>query len=456
MKRWTALLLVLAVMMTPLVQAKEKKEFLPLPAHFAYSCQTQKIEATHGFEESRAYPMTVDEALNSLLKEKIDAMAEKARPHLPEKIKAKRRLFDSGAYMRRTGESLMSFLLVSFISSGGTYHYVDFDTHNADILSYETIRASDIFAIDDSIKNEIVRQFLLYFENAPLRREENIRRLVTEEFETLKFTMDTARIIFHIHASQLIEGRQGILHAALYYKDIKDKLTAYGKRQSDNSAYRAVCLTFDDGPTGMRAVNVARSLRNYGGGGGFFFVGKVIKGKEDVVSQIFDTGFSVCYHSFTHTVDGMTVEMVHKELAKNESVILPITGIRQTIMRPPGGKQKIYLKAQIPMAILNWTHSIGSMGYSRKSFRQVATNVGRHFKDGGIVLIHDTRPIEVEMTEIIARNLYETGALIVSPEEIFALKNVSLQNGIHYIDAVEERLPLIEEAHRKKRESENK
>lgn len=418
------------------------------PVHFSYATYERELENQEGFKELRFYPVTVSEKINKILAQKIDEMAENARQSVPKGDKSKRKVFETSPYMRRTGESLMSFLLASEVFSNGKTHHFDYFCRNYDLLFEKEIALSDIININDDIKLEVLRQFLEYFSFEKDRQTDELERLVLKSFEQLPFTMDAARLCFHLPSKYLKPDNKGLMHAYIYYMDIRDSLTEYGRRQTDNSMYTSVALTFDDGPTGMNAVNVMRSLKSYGGGGSFFLIGQSIKSREDVLASMFNKGFSVCYHSHTHKIGAlMKPERIFKEIELNNQSLLPVTGIRQTIMRPPGGAFGRYTKAKVPYAILNWTKSIGSLQYKNDTYKSIARGVGKKFQDGGIVLIHDTRPREVEMTEIIARELYNRGVLIVSVEELFALKGIKLRDGILYIDACRERLPQIIEKH---------
>ena len=91
-----------------------------------------------------------------------------------------------------------------------------------------------------------------------------------------------------------------LMHVTIPYNAIRGMLTAYGERQINNTQYKMVALTFDDGPVYANTAKVLNSLRYHGAQATFFMVGTLIEENRDIALRAHDELHSLQSHHYRH------------------------------------------------------------------------------------------------------------------------------------------------------------
>ncbi len=96
-------------------------------------------------------------------------------------------------------------------------------------------------------------------------------------------------------------------------------------------------LTFDDGPS-RHTLMIVDILRKYNVGATFFFVGENVDANPEIVKYVYDSGFSIGNHSYSHPMFvGLSSYEQATEIEKTNRSIKNLTGEVVTLFRPPYG-----------------------------------------------------------------------------------------------------------------------
>ena len=74
-----------------------------------------------------------------------------------------------------------------------------------------------------------------------------------EALKTAPFTLGPVTLSFHFEARALYPEHASLLRVSIPYADVREMMTDFGRRETDNSMYKMVALTFDDGPSAHTA-----------------------------------------------------------------------------------------------------------------------------------------------------------------------------------------------------------
>jgi len=387
------------------------------------------------------YPVTCHDEVNAQLKERINQLAEKVAPVLPRKsaIKNESAMLDAGASIYRTGTSWASFLMLATVLDDQQQLAMAYDAWAYDLSTGSRLTLSDVLtesqAMWETLREETYRQLSAYYPQL-MTGGSKISALCSPEYLlTVPFTLSPAFLQFHFPANALYEGREMIMHVRIPYTLLAPYLTEAAKQQTDNSRYKLAALTFDDGPTRRRTLNVIRNLRNGCISATFFIVGDRIANAPDLIALEHNAGHSIGSHNYHHVYPAEMRGKVQLYRDMLNAELIEITGQRVSLMRAPGGLEQIYIDENVGIPLIHW--SLSSHDSSGESLepsteaRYLAYGVG----DGGIILMHDLQASTSEYTYYMAAMLNNRGYMCVTVEELFALRGIPLQPDTVYVKA---------------------
>jgi peptidoglycan-N-acetylglucosamine deacetylase len=193
--------------------------------------------------------------------------------------------------------------------------------------------------------------------------------------------------------------------------------------------YKAVALTFDDGPNGETQY-ILKQLAKYGGQATFFNTGRKLE-KSWAKTQpaiIWKAGSELGNHTQHHTLpDGISslwrrsyaidlAEIKGPEVFYNAG-----TGRNSVWLRPMGGMiDKTGIKAAVDTdhLVINWTIDSNDSHGGPRTPDYIYNEVVRSIKSGDVVLLHVTHPESMEALPRIAKTLDERGFKMVTLSEL--------------------------------------
>jgi cellulose synthase/poly-beta-1,6-N-acetylglucosamine synthase-like glycosyltransferase/peptidoglycan/xylan/chitin deacetylase (PgdA/CDA1 family) len=97
-----------------------------------------------------------------------------------------------------------------------------------------------------------------------------------------------------------------------------------------------VVLTFDDGPAGKATEDILKVLNEYDTPATFFLVGQNVMQHTDLVKRMYDDGYTIGNHTFSHASDvHVSKARIEYELGQTNSLIEAVTGHSAVLYRPP-------------------------------------------------------------------------------------------------------------------------
>ena len=388
----------------------------------------------------RTYPQTANEMVNMDLRALIDSMAENARPLLPQGKIDPISYLDVGSTIYRTGSRWMSFLTIAHIAYNKEQTYVNFDARVYDMVSGGRLSLTDLFAPDSAawdLMAQAVREQLTDYFMTESPDAAALEALCTREaLESAAFTLTPAKLELHYRADTLYPGKNTLMHVKLYYSALRPLMTEQGQEITDNSMYKMIALTYDDGGARGTTNNLVRCLRQYGANATFFIVGTMMDNNHDIMCRQQDAGYAMASHNYVHTYEGITAGNVSRWKTQFDTEMDAIVGVRPAYMRAPGGHSESFVKSSVGLPVIHW--SLSSSDADNNNVDQVAGRVVYGAKDGDVVLMHDLNPASSVYSEMILQELENRNFLCVTVDELFDHYGVLLEPNTIYWGCVDE------------------
>lgn len=437
------LLCALAAPFSPAALA-EDEFYTEMPPYLRFTQQTAEEAVGSGATIRRTVPATANSAVDEDIAALLDALIERSRPQLEDGTRSDPACLDAGAVISRSGESCLSFLMIAEVSKARMQLSVDFDSRVYDMATGRRVTLADVFPAGSeawALLSQAVDAQLRAAFPGESPDEERLAALCTPEaLEAAHFTLGAARLTLTYRADAVYPGRNTLLHVQLDYPDIRPLMTEWAQRQTDNSRFRMVALTYDDGPAGASTRRVLDELRAAGAQATFFMVGRSILRNQDVVCRQQDAGYSLQSHSYTHKYpDRQNAETM---LAEKQSVIddlVALTGVAPTMMRAPGGMDAYYVRRGISYPLIHWSLAAGDSG--TEDYKRIASRLTHNVSHGDIVLMHDMNSVCWRYTREFLGYLERNGYLCVTVEELFAHTGVPLVDNAVYFSPFRVELP---------------
>ena len=443
MKKWIAVMLLLAL--TAALPAAHAERWTEIPEALRF---TQYAQAREYLKDAlyvqRTYPQTANSAVNQAMKALIDGMAETGRDFLPPGPYDSSRptYLDVGAYISRTGERWMSFLTIARIAHNQEQTYVDFDARVYDMASGEQLALADLFDEDSEawtmLETAVREQLTAYYMNEDPDAEALDALCTREAIENTPFTLSAAKLSLHYRTDALYPGKNSLMHVNLYYSQVRPLMNALGQEITDNSHYKMIALTYDDGGARGSSMNVLNELRLYGAKATFFIVGTQMAKNHDVMNRQQDADFAMASHNYEHEehVSDPTGEKIHYWRERFDREMDSIVGVRPIMMRAPGGNNWAFINAEVGLPLIQWSGNSTDAG--KDDVTRIARMVLSNARDGAIILMHDINKYAHQYAAIILPELTARGFLCVTVDELFDHYGVVMEPNTVYYSAEEQ------------------
>ena len=197
---------------------------------------------------------------------------------------------------------------------------------------------------------------------------------------------------------------------------------------------KLVALTFDDGPRRSTTAALLDGLSQRGVRATFFLVGSNVEGNEDLIARMEAEGHQVGIHSASHKMlTGLNDADFYREVGALRRQLEGLLGHGALLLRPPYGKVDRGVERRAGSPIILW--SIDPEDWSDDDSARQTALITASARDGDIILLHDIYPSSVETALAVVDALLSDGFYFVTVEELFAARNIKLQNGRVYRSA---------------------
>ncbi len=436
-RRLLSVFLVLLLLLPACAQAALPK-YPPIPDELIVKIEEKTTKQKNGSTVQAFYPTTINQQVNEELTGIILSYIEKTAPGLPPGEKApKNSKLEVRCIYSPTGVSWLSFLILSRTVYHRQNVHSELTSRTYDVLSGKRILLTDIFPEDspawDVLANAVQSQLSAYFPE-----EADPQALLylcsKEALKNAAFTLGAVKLELHYPAAALYPNRTTLMHVKVYYKDLTGMMTQEAALQTDNSRYRMVALTFDDGPRYSGTIDLLDDLQVYGAKATFFLIGDQIEKNKDVVQRQHDEGHTVASHTWNHyQPKNLTTQQMFEHKAMFDQLLKDTIGLPVPYMRAPGGAYQEFVKIGIGLPLLQWSYIGGDITID--NYGKIKANVATNAKHGGIILLHDTKTVTVKAIRGILFLLQTKGFLCVTVEDLFVHNNMKLEPNVVYRDA---------------------
>lgn len=196
------------------------------------------------------------------------------------------------------------------------------------------------------------------------------------------------------------------------------------------AGYKAVALTFDDGPN-HETRYIIDTVKSYGGKATFFDTGKLLERPGGLgQAKLADTaGFEIGNHTQHHTINDIS-SLIHRTYAQDvaevsgpDKLLVPVIGHPTLWLRPMGGEidaNGIRAANATGHLVIDWTlDSMDSHGWNHTP-DQIFHNVTTGIVSGDVVLMHVTHPESMAALPRICAKLTAEGFQLVTLSELAA------------------------------------
>lgn len=423
MKRAVSLLLVFLLTL-PGACLGEKENALPAAFRVTYETIERLQDGKKSFvskEHIKTAQPAVDAAINAL----ADALDAQYSPFLradPGGNPRRNSRLDIHIVHSVSGQSAVSFLVLARESYKRAQVQSPFACRAYDMDTGAEITLADLFPEDseawDLLAEAAESALRAYFPNeAP--DEAALAALCSREgIEKAAFMLGPVCLSLHYEARAVYPGHASLLRVTVPYAALLGMMTDYGRRQTDNSMYKMVALTFDDGPTYSTTAALLNQLRWAGAQATFFLVGDRIPEYEDIVLRENDENHSLQSHHFKHTdTTKSTPGRIQTYTQRFNETLSALTGALPRMLRAPYGLYEPFIKAGVSLPMIQW--DVDTKDWTGKSSAAVLGVVKADTKDGSILLMHDIEEKTPESAKLVLEWLKNKGYLCVTVEDLF-------------------------------------
>ncbi|MBR4040032.1 MAG: polysaccharide deacetylase family protein [Clostridia bacterium] len=426
----TCLLLLLLICLSVSAASGEGEFYTEMPALLSFTQNTNTQTVAENVFIEQTYPDTASDMVDARMRALIDEMTENNRSLLPVENADLVSYLDVGAVVSRSGTSVLSFLTLAEVSRDTAHLSVDYQTRVYDLETEKELTLSDFFAPDSdawALLSAAVREQLSAAFPALEPDAAMLDRLcAAESLMHAPFTLGAARLTLTYRADALYPGKNTLLHVHVYYPEIRHLMTPYGQAQTDNSRFRMVALTYDDGPSRRSTRRVLNELRSHGAQATFFIVGRNIARNHDILSRQQNSGYSIQSHSYTHIYPrNQTTKEIFAEDEMLRRELSEVIGLEPTMMRAPGGMYPYYIRRKMGYPMINWSLASGDSG--NDNVRSIAYRLQNRAANNDVILMHDLNSKCHEYSAAFLDHLCANGYLCVTVEELFSRAGVPLE-----------------------------
>lgn len=438
MKRYTMILcFFIALGFLPAAQGAEKLQ--GLPAIFAVDVKSEERYAgdkTQYICKDRI--TTSNTAVNADLNRLVDDMDVQYSPLLVPQASPRAKLYnrlDIDVNYFRTGESALSTLVITRNTYKKKLTDEFFTTRTYDLQTGSRIMLSDLFD-EDSKAWDVLSEGVLKTLSSAFPKEERDQETVAklaarESLKTADFTLSGMELTLHYDVRTLFPAKTGLLHVRFLYPQFEGMMTEAGLKQTDNSRWKMVAITCDDGPRGAGTDNALRNFRHAGIRSTFFTVGKLYDESSALLHREYDANHLIANHSWNHwNGHGLMHEARLTQVNRVQEYVTDHLGEAPKFFRAPCGTYPPWIESAIGLPLIQW--SVDTYDFKGLSASDIFANIRRHTGEGDIILMHDTGEIMHKTIPQIAEYLWGHGFMPVTVEELAAAQHVELEPNVVY------------------------
>ena len=203
-------------------------------------------------------------------------------------------------------------------------------------------------------------------------------------------------------------------------------MTEEARIQTDNTDWKMVAITCDDGANYSNSPLALTNFRRAGVRVTYFTVGESIERNPDILMREFDQNHIIACHTYSHRSGyALKEETRRQEVEKHAGIMASIVGEPPAFFRAPGGTYPPWIETGVGMPVIQWT--VDTYDYTGKSPKRIFYSIRNNVQDGDIILMHDTGNYLYKAIPLFTEYLRENGYMMVTVEELARANGVTME-----------------------------
>lgn len=377
----------------------------------------------------------VNAELRAIADDFDDALASTLQKDPRKNAKRNSRLDIKTVYYR-TGEYYVSTMTLATVSFERLQLSADIETRTYDLQTGERIMLTDLFPEDSpawQILRDGVRETLQSVYPGEERDEGAIDMFTTRDaIEYAEFTLSGMELTLHYKANMLFDGKVNLIHVRFFYPEFEGMMTPLGIAATDNSRWKMIAITCDDGPKVSTSTYSLNAFRQEGARVTYFVVGTALELQSEIFISQIDQNHIFGNHTYNHW-SGYSIKSIEKrfyQLDQNDALTLALVGEKARYFRAPGGTYPPWVEAGMPIPIIQW--SLDTYDYTGKTPSRILSSISKNVQEYDIILCHDTGNYLYQAIPLFGEWLTEHGYMMVTLDELAAAQGVTPEPNIVY------------------------
>lgn len=451
LNRVFALTIALMLLQCALPAAAEKRQ--DRPDLFRATVEfTERKEEDNRYYISKEYLITCNGEINQILRQRTDDFDASLRPLMQpcaDKNAKRNSRLDIETVYTFTGDSWISTMVIARHSYQRIQQDAPFITGTYDLLTGREIRLTDIFPEDSPawqlLADRVESHLSGLFPQDP-RNPDAVSALITpESLREAAFTLSAMELTLHYPAKAVYPGRAGLMHVRFFYDELWDMMTPEARTQTDNTDWKMVALTCDDGASYTNSPYALTNFRRAGVRVTYFTVGVDCTENPDILMRQFDQNHLIACHTYSHrNGHALKPETRLREVERHAELMQSITGEAATLFRAPGGTYPPWIEAGIGLPVIQW--SVDTYDYTGKSPERIFYSIRNNVQDGDVILMHDTGKYLHKAVPIFTEYLWDNGYMMVTVEELARANGILMEPDTVYYRFFEGRTDVREDS----------
>ncbi len=154
---------------------------------------------------------------------------------------------------------------------------------------------------------------------------------------------------------------------------------------------KQIALTFDDGPNDPHTLHLLNVLAKHNVLATFFLIGRYVRQRPDIVTEIAKQGHVIGNHTFTHPrLIFRSGSRIREEILQCRGAIFDAVGEHSSLFRPPFGGRRpgvFRIVRQLGLEPIMW--NVTGYDWNPPSTDFIEQKVTSKIRGGDVVLLHD-------------------------------------------------------------------
>ena len=154
---------------------------------------------------------------------------------------------------------------------------------------------------------------------------------------------------------------------------------------------KQIALTYDDGPNDPHTLRLLEVLARHDVPATFFFIGRYVQRRPQVVRDVARARHAIGNHTFTHPhlVVSRAIE-TRNQLEECQRALEDAAGEAPRLFRPPfGGRRPVTLRIARSLGLEPVLWNVTGWDWKNPPAKKIVENCVRRIRGGDVILLHD-------------------------------------------------------------------